>query len=279
MSQHATGAARAERGVNYAILIIFTVIALVPILGILTSAFTPSTASSTGFSIPHTLAWHNFLTAWNRGHFGTYLKSSLIVTVSVVLAAAVLSTLAGYAFGTMIFPGGSALYYLFLLGFMIPEEALVVPLYFDLRGIGLTDTYWALILPQTAQSISFGTFWMRNYFRNSPRGLIEAARMDGATSFTVLLRVLVPVGRPAITTMLVITWMWTWNEFLLPLVMITSDSYRTVPLGLALFQGQHTSDLSLLAAGAVLVALPVVILFLLLQRSFIQGMLSGGIKE
>lgn len=274
-----SGAARAEQAVNYTILIVFAAIALVPILGILASAFTPSGSASTGFTIPHSLDWHNFVTAWQRAHFAEYLRSSAIVTVVVVAAASVLSTLSGYAFGTMAFPGSSAMFYVFLLGLMIPEEALVVPLYFDLRGLGLTDSYWSLILPQTAQSISFGTFWMRTYFRTSPRGMLEAARMDGASSWTVLWRILVPIGRPAITTMLVITWMWTWNEFLLPLVMITSDSRRTVPLGLALFQGQHGSDLSLLAAGAVLVALPVVILFLLLQRSFIQGMLSGGIKE
>jgi len=270
---------RSEQTANYAVLAVFTVIALVPIVGILLTAFTPEGSTATGFALPHSLDWHNFVTAWQRGHFGTYMKSSLIVTISVVVASAVLSTMAGFAFGTMDFAGSGALFYLVLLGLMVPEEALVVPLYFDLRGLGVTDTYWALILPQTAQSISFGTFWMRAYFRSSPRSITEAARVDGATSWTVLWRVLVPIGRPAITTMLVITWMWTWNEFLLPLVMITSDSLRTVPLGLAFFQGQHTSDLSLLAAAAALVALPVVVLYLLLQRSFIRGMLAGGVKE
>lgn len=270
---------RLERSLSYAILIVFTVIALVPILTILLSAVTPAGSNATGFSIPTTLDWHNFAAAWQQGHFGGYLRSSLIVTTSVVLASAVLSILAGYAFGTMTFPGSTVLFYLFLLGLMIPEEALVVPLYFDLRDLGLTDSYWSLILPQTAQSISFGAFWMRAYFRTSPRAIIESARLDGASSWSVLWRVLVPIGRPAITTMLVITWMWTWNEFLLPLVMITSDERRTLPLGLAFFQGQHASDLSLLAAGAVIVALPVVILFLLLQRSFIEGMFSGAVKE
>ncbi len=270
---------RAERVSGYAILILFSVIALTPMLGILSTALSGPGSLHAGFALPDGLHWGNFVQAWDRGHFSAYLRSSLIVTVSVVLAAAVLSTLAAYAFGTMRFPGSSVLFYLFLLGLTLPEEAQVVPLYYGLRGLGLTDTYWALILPQTAQSIAFGTFWMRAYFRGSPRSLLEASRMDGASSWTALWRILVPVGRPAITTMVVITFMWTWNEFLLALVMVSSDERRTVPLGLAFFQGQHRSDVSLLAAAAVLVALPVVLVYLALQRRFIEGMLSGALKE
>ena len=270
---------RTDKVVTYTILVVFSIIALVPVLGILSTAFSSQASLSTGFSLPDGLHWSNFVDAWHRGHFGSYLRSSVLVTVVVVLASAVLSTLAAYAFGTMRFPGSSVLFYVFLIGLTLPEEALVIPLYYDLRGAGLTDTYWALILPQTAQSIAFGTFWMRSYFRTSSRGLVEAARIDGCSSWTTLWRVLVPVGRPAITTMVVITFMWTWNEFLLALVMVTSEARRTVPLGLVFFQGQHSSDVSLLAAGAVLVALPVVLVYIVLQRRFIEGMLSGAVKE
>jgi raffinose/stachyose/melibiose transport system permease protein len=154
----------------------------------------------------------------------------------------------------------------------------VVPLYFDLRELELTDTYWALILPQVALSVSFGTFWMRAFFLATPRSLVEAARIDGASSWTTLWRVLVPFGRPAILTMMVLVFTWTWNEFLLALVMVSSENLRTAPLGLAFFQGQHSSDLNLLAAGAVIVATPVVLVYVLLQRHFIRGMLSGAVK-
>ena len=159
-----------------------------------------------------------------------------------------------------------------------PEEALIVPLYFDLRDLSLTDTYWALILPQIALSVSFGTFWMRAFCQSTPRSLVEAARIDGASSWTTLWRVLVPFGRPAILTMMVLVFMWTWNEFLLALVMVSSESKRTAPLGLAFFQGQHSSDLTLLAAGAVIVATPVVLVYVFLQRHFIRGMLTGAVK-
>jgi raffinose/stachyose/melibiose transport system permease protein len=269
---------RLERTATYVILAVFTAVALVPVLEILSTALSSPSSLHPGLLWPDGLHWHNFVAAWDRGHFGSYLRSSVLVAVAVVVAAGVLSTMAAYAFGTMRFPGVTVIFYLFLLGLTIPEEALVIPLYYDFRGLGLTDTYLALILPQTAQSIAFGTFWMRTYFRGSSRALIDAARVDGASTWSTLWRVLVPAGRPAITTMVVITFMWTWNEFLLALVMVSSDNRRTVPLGLAFFQGQHSSDVALLAAAAVLVALPVVVVYLLFQRRFVEGMLTGAVK-
>jgi len=270
---------RLDRALTYTVLVVFTLLALVPVLQILSAAFSSSQVAGPGLRLPDGLHLSNFSDAWVRGQFGQYLRSSVVVTVTVVVVAGVLSTLAAYAFGTMRFPGSTVLFYVFLLGLTIPEEALVIPLYYDFRSLGLLDTYLALILPQVAQSVAFGTFWMRTYFASSSSALIDAARIDGASSWGVLWRVLVPSGRPAITTMVVITFMWTWNEFLLALVMVTSDSRRTVPLGLAFFQGQHASNTALLAAGAVLVALPVVVVYLVFQRRFIEGMLTGAVKE
>lgn len=260
---------RGERMVNYAILSVFSVIALFPLLGVAAQAL----------NLPQ-LDLSTFATAWRQGHFATYMRNSLIVAVVVVIAAAVLSTMAGYALGTMRLPGGNAVFYLFLAGLMVPSETVVVPLYFDLRAVGLDNTLPGLMLPQISQSVAFGTFWMRAYFRSVPRSLLEAARMDGASSWSTLWRILVPVGRPAILTMVVLTAMWTWNEFLLALVIINSDEgLRTAPLGLSFFQGQYQTDYPLLMAGALIVAAPVVIVYVFLQRHFIAGMLSGAIKE
>ena len=269
--------ARSEQALNYAILGFFSLVALYPIAGILLTALAPP-GELVGFGVPSSLHFDNFREAWVQGHFGTYLRSSAIVTASVVVAATLLSILAGYAFGLMRFRGASVLFYVFIAGLMIPLEALVVPLYFKGRDFGITDTYWGLILPQVALSVAFGTFWMRAFFRAAPRSLVEAARLDGASSWTTLWRVLVPFGRPAILTMMVLVFMWTWNEFLLALVMVSSEDLRTAPLGLAFFQGQHSSDLTLLAAGATIVATPVVLLYVFLQRHFIRGMLSGAVK-
>ncbi len=263
----------AERTLTYAILVLAAVLALYPIGLILVKAVQPdAVGAAAGVDLG------NFADAWDEGQFGSYLRTSVIVTVCVVLGATLLSSLAGYAFGTMSFPGSTALFYLLLLGLMVPSEAIVIPLYFQLRSVDLLDTYTALVLPQIAQSLAFGTFWMRAYFRSTSREVVEAARLDGAGHLRIFWSILLPMGRPAVTTMMVLFFMWTWNEFLLPLVVIPSGDLLTAPLGLALFQGQYTAGTSLLAAGAVMVALPVVVFYLFAQRHFIRGMVDGASK-
>lgn len=270
-------ASRREQGLAYTVLGLFSLLAIMPIVGIAFTALQDQSALAP-FGTFHGIHPGNFVDAWHNGNFGRYLLSSTIVVAAVVSVSTVLSVLAGYAFGLMRFRGSEALFYLVLLGLMIPTEAMVVPLYYDLRDLHLTDTYWALILPQIGTSVAFGTFWMRAYFRSVPPSLVEAARIDGASSWFTLWRVLMPLARPAVLTMTVLLFMWTWNEFLLALVMVSDERLRTAPLGLSFFLGRNTADLTLLAAGAVIVAAPVLVLYVFLQRHFIRGMLSGAVK-
>ena len=273
-------AGRREQLLSYAVLGIFAVVALYPVLTIVLLAFHRRSDLVTGFSIPDSLSFDTFRQAWELGGFSTGLVNSFIVAATVAIATAVFSTLAGYAFGAMRFRGSDALFYLLLIGLIFPYEATVIPLYYLFRDAGLTDSLWALILPQIGLSIPFGTFWMRAFFRSTPGPLVEAARLDGASSLTTLVRVLLPQARPALTTLVVLVFMWTWNEFLLALVMIQSNELRTAPLGLALFAGANRQlDPTLTAAAAVLVALPIVIVYVFLQRSFIRGMFAGAVKE
>jgi raffinose/stachyose/melibiose transport system permease protein len=262
----------AERVGTYAVLCVFTVFALYPVVAILVTALRSEVAGQGGLYV------ENFVTAWGQARFGRYLLSSVIVSVCVVALSVLLSVLAAYAFGTMRFRGRDLLFYLMLLGLTVPSESVVVPLYYDLRDLGLTDTYAALIFPQVAQSVAFGAFWLRAYFASVSRGIVEAARLDGAGHWQTLWRVLVPMGRPALVTLVVLVFMWTWNEFLLARVMITSESLRTAPLGLQFFSGRATTSVPLLAAASVLVALPVVLVYLFLQRHFIRGMIEGSLK-
>ena len=263
-----------ERILNYVILTLFAAYALFPIITIIVTALGPkSRVTEPG---PH---FSNLVDAWQIGGFGGALTRSLLVALLVVSTALVLSILAGYAFGTMRFKGSTALFYLFLLGLMVPAEAIVIPLFFDLRTLGLTDTIWAVALPQIAQSVAFGTFWMRAQFRALPPNLIEAAALDGATGLRTLARVVVPPSLPSIATVAVLMFMWTWNEFLIPLIMSPGAQWRTAPLSLAVFQGQYTSDSALVASAGVIIAAPIIIVFLLLQRYFINGMLEGAAKE
>lgn len=270
--------ARFERLGAYTFLCLFALAVLFPLFSILSVALQPQGAPVTGLSWPDDPQWGNFARAWTTGSFGDLITSSVIVAVVVVPVATVLSIMTGYAFGTMRFRGSTPLFYVMLIGIVMPYEATVVPLYYDLRQFGLTDNYLGLMLPEIGLSVSFGTFWMRAFFLSTPRALIEAARMDGANSFTVLFRILLPVARPAVTTLMVLFFVWSWNEFLLSLVLLQDPAVRTAPAGLGLFVGQRTTDVAGLSAGALIVTVPVVIVYLFLQRHVIRGMLQGAVK-
>jgi raffinose/stachyose/melibiose transport system permease protein len=264
-----------EKTVDYVVLTLFGLFAVIPLVGVLLSAVTPSAQNSGGFALPTKIDLGNFGAAWTAGHFGTYMLSSVVVTLSVVVLTVVLAVLAGFAFARLDFFGSNVIFFVMLAGLMLPAEAFIIPLYFNLRSVSLTDTYASLILPQTAQSLAFGIFWMRNQFRSFPGEVIEAARLDGARDLRLLRQVIVPSAGPAIMTMALLITMWTWNEFLLPLVLITSEDHRTAPLGLAFFKSAHLTDYSLLSAAGVMVALPIVVLYFFLQKRFISGMLGG----
>jgi raffinose/stachyose/melibiose transport system permease protein len=273
-------AGRLDRVGTYLVLGAFALIAIYPIVSILFLALHNKSDLVTGFAIPTDVDLSSFKAAWTDGRFTTGYKASFIVAFSVTAVSAVLSIGTGYAFGTMRFAGDRIVFPIILLGIIFPYEATVIPLYYDFQSVGLLNTYWALILPQIGQSVSFGTFWMRAFFRSSPRSLIEAARIDGASSWEVLWRVLLPQARPAITTMCALVFVYTWNEFLLALVLIQDPDRQTAPLGLSFFAGTaRAGDPTAVAAASVLVALPIIIVYVFLQRHFIRGMLAGAIKE
>ncbi len=264
---------------RYLILTIFMLIVLLPVWGMLMSAFkTDTQIASSPFSPPETWTLDNFRQAWTIGKFNIFFKNSVIVTTSVVISSVFLSTLSGYAFGKLPMPGKNLLFPLMLLGYMVPFEAVIIPLYNWLDVLGLRNTYWALILPQIGLSVSFGTLWMSSFFENTPKELVDAATIDGCNRWQTLWQILWPLARPATTTLVVLIFMWTWNEFLLALVMVQTEAMRTLPVGLAFFQGKYTSNLSLMAAGAIIVALPTVLIYIVFQRFFIRGMLGGAIK-
>lgn len=264
-----------EKIINNVILAVFALFALIPLIGVLLSSVTPSSENKGGFAVPSRIVWANYAQAWTRGHIGRYMLTSFVVTVAVMVLTGFMSILAGYAFARLRFHGANLLFGILVIGLALPSAAFIIPLYYNMRDLGLTDTIWSLILPQTAQSLAFSTYWMRNQFRTFPNEVIEAARLDGAGDFRLLWQIMVPPSLAPIMTMMVLIMMWTWNEFLIPLVMIVKDSLKTAPLGLATFQGQHLTDYSLLSAAGVLVALPIAVFYFLMQRHFINGMVGG----
>ncbi len=271
---------RRDQYTAYIVLGLFSFLAVYPVIGIVLLAFHDKGDNVTGFALPTTFSFATFEKAWVGGNFASGLWSSFVVAVSVTVVSVVLSIGTGYAFGTMRFPGASLIFGVILLGLIFPYEATVIPLYYSFQQFNLLNTYWALILPQIGLSIAFGTFWMRAFFRSTPRSLIEAARVDGASSWTILVRVLLPQATPAVLTLSALIFMYTWNEFLLALVMIQDPSLTTAPLGLSFFAtATRAGDPTAVAAAAVIVALPVVIVYVFLQRHFIRGVTSGAVKE
>ena len=275
-----------ERVVTYSVLIAFTLMVLYPMLSILFLALHEKTDLVTGFAFPLHPNLNSFEAAWTQDGgaggpgFSRLFMNSFIVAGVVTVVSAILSIGTGYAFGTMRFRGDRILFSIVLLGIIFPYEATVIPLYYDFQRFDLLNSYWALILPQIGQSVSFGTFWMRAFFRSSPKSLIEAARIDGATSFGVLRRVLLPQARPALMTLGTLVFVYTWNEFLLALVMLQGGSNTTAPLGLSYFAGANRAgDPTKVAAASVLVAAPILVVYVFLQRHFIRGMLAGAGKE
>ena len=263
----------------YLLLTLFLLLAIIPFIAIVLTALKGRDELVRGaFSLPEVWRWSNYAEAWNQGRFSQYSLSSVIVVVPVVLVSAVLSVMMGYAFGRMHFPFSRVLFFILLLDIMVPLEALIIPLYYNLRAIGLVDTYWALILPQIGLSVSFGTFWMRGFFAQVPQDLVDAATVDGCNSWDALWRVLLPMVQPAILSMMVLFFIWTWNDFLLALVLVSTEELRTLPLGLAFFQGQRTTDIPLIAAGATMVAIPAIVMYVAFQRQFIRGITGGAVQ-
>lgn len=263
----------------YLVLALFILLALLPVVIVVLASFKANTELTRGvFTLPEQWRWENYVRAWTEGRFGQYFFSSVVVAVAVVSMATFFSILAGYAFGRMRFRLSGLLFGIFLLGIMVPQEAFIIPLYHTMRRLGLYDTYWALILPQVGLSVCFGAFWMCGAFGGLPQDLEDAARVDGCNSWSALWRVLLPVVRPALLTLVVLLFVWTWNDFLLALVLVTSESLRTLPLGLAFFQGRYSMDVALVAAGAVMVALPTMLIYIIFQRQFIQGVTAGAVQ-
>lgn len=269
---------RLEFSLNYLILILLGAFAFLPFFVIVFNSVDSDGSAVPGFALPTSLTFQNFVAAWSVGHFNTYLVTSVIVTVAVVVFAQILLIPAAYAFARMKFRFSGVIFSILILGLIIPDEAIIIPLYYDFRGAGLLNTYASLILPQIGQSLAFGVFWMRSAFRTIPQGILDAAKVDGASTQRILWQIMVPLSRPAITTLSVLLAMWTWNAFIIPLVMVSGGTLRTVPLGLAFFQGAHTTNYTLLSAASILIAAPIVLLFLTLRRSFLQGMLGGALK-
>jgi len=220
--------------------------------------------------------WQNYTTTLTESPFARWFMNTMIVTVVSVIGNLVFCSLAGYAFARLRFAGKNIAFFLILATLMIPFQVVMIPTFLIVRSAGLIDTLGALILPNLASA--FGIFMMRQFFRTLPVELEEAARIDGASRLGVLTRIVLPLSAPALATLAVITFMWTWNDFLWPLITIYSEENLTLQLGLTQFQGAHQTNTALLMAANVMSMLPILLLFFVAQRWFVRGIATSGLK-
>lgn len=232
---------------QYALLTLVLLIALAPIMLMWMSAFkTRQQISVNPLALPTSLTLTNLTQAWTVGRFGQYVTNSILVTIPVVLGVVALSALAGYGFARFRFWGHQLIFYAFLIGLMVPFQSIMIPLYFNIKNLGLLGTYWAMILPAIGLGLPFGIFLLQSFFRGLPHELGDSARVDGCNEFQVFWRVLLPLARPAVSSLVVFQFMWTWNAYLMPLLLLNQEALRPITLGLMFFQGRYTSDYALI---------------------------------
>ena len=226
---------------------------------------------------PEVFTLDNYARAFQAAPFGKFYLNSLFVATTVTLGQLVTCSMAAYAFARMEFWGRDVLFFLFLATMMVPAHVTMIPSFMILHSLGMIDTYGALIIPGLASA--FGTFLLRQFFLSIPKELEEAAFLDGCGRFRVLWRIIVPLSRPALATLAIFTFMGVFNDFLWALVVINSQELYTVQLGLAIFRDRYSTEWGSLMAGSVVATLPILIVFFLAQKQFIQGIALSGLKE
>lgn len=261
-----------------ALLLAAMLFCIFPLVSMLSAALQPQGTIPRGLTWPSDPHWENFADAITAVNLGNLLFSSGIYVLGVVPLALLISTMAGYALAQLRIPGGKAFFVLLLVGLTLPAEVIVIPLYYQLQGMGLLGSYLALILPLIAINMPFAVFWMRAHFMNVPAELSEAASIDGAGPWSAFRRIHLPLSVPAISSLALLLFLSTWNQFLLAIVLVDDPEKRTAAIALQSFVGKYGSDLVLLNAGALVIMAPTIVVFLILQRQFAKALLQGSVK-
>ena len=261
------------------ILLLMAAVSVAPILVAVSTSLKSSTELALNpLGLPQNWRFENYATAWNEAHIGQYLLNSVLVSVPTLILVLAVSSAATYAFAMLRFPGRNLLFGVVLIGLMMPAIGIVTALSVEQQSMGLHNTRMGLILAESAITIPLAMFIMRSSFKDLPGELREAALIDGGNEFTVFSRVMLPLARPAMMAVVVLTFLTVWNDYLLPLVLINDEGLRTIPLGLAYLKSTYVSNVVLIAASTILSALPSIGIYVVLQRQFIEGIAQGSIK-
>jgi raffinose/stachyose/melibiose transport system permease protein len=270
--------ARSEIWAGRALLLALMAFTLLPFISIFTTALHPSGTVPNGFEWPVDPQWGNFLEAFNVAEMPALLASSAFIVLAVVPLSLIISTMAGFAIGLLRIRGANVLLLLFVFGLTLPFPGIIIPIYFLERALHIYNTRFAIVLPLIGLYMPFAVFWMRAHFVNMPTEVSEAARVDGATIWDLFWRIHVPLARAPIASLGILMSVWTWNQFLLALVLVEDPTQRTMAGALGAFQGHYATDVPLLCAGTILILLPTLIIFMLFQRQIITALIQGSVK-
>lgn len=261
------------------IMVLFSLTCIFPIIWIMYSSLkTKDEFMLNIISLPARPQFKNYFTAFIEGKMYTYFKSSLFNSVIVVFFVILISFCIGYVLSRYRFKGRDFIYTLFIAGMLIPVYALIVPLFVQFKVLGLYDKFFTLIIPYIAIRLPLAIFLFESFIKTIPVELDEAAYIDGASTFFTMSRIILPVCKPVMSTIIILAFLDTWNEFPFALVLVTKDIYRTIPVGLTNFYGQYTADYTTLMAALVLSIIPVIIVYLVFYKKIIQGMTAGAVK-
>jgi ABC-type glycerol-3-phosphate transport system permease component len=269
----------AARSVGFGVLVLLAAATLFPLAWMVLTSLRPSNTVFSGAFLPEQLTLDAYREAWESTGFGSHFLNSLVITVVTVAGTLLLATLSGYAFAMLRFPLRNTLYFVLLSTLMMPAPALIIPLYLQVRNLGLLDTRVGLVLLYIGSSAPFAMFLMRAFFETLPRELVEAARVDGAGEFTVFRRVVLPLARPGIATVVIFQSLSTWNEFLYANTVIQSPELLPLQPVLFTLTGQYGTNWPVLTAALTMAVVPVIVVYVRMQRQFVAGMTLGAVKS
>lgn len=262
----------------HALMGILAFLTLVPGLWMVSASLMPAGEASSfpPTLIPSRISFEHYLTLFTRLEVGKYLANSLFLSIVITAVSLFFNSMAGYAFAKYRFAGKDKLFRFLIAEMVIPAQVTTLPLFLMLNKVGLVNTYFGVIV--AGMATIYGIFLIRQFALSIPDSLIEAARMDGASEFKIYWSVILPLCRPILVTLAIFTFLGTWNDFFWPLIVLTDDSMYTLPVALAILSGEHVQDTELMMAGAVLTVLPVLLVFLALQKYYIEGIMIGSVK-
>ena len=260
------------------ILVLLMFVTLLPFITMFSAALAPSGTYPPGLQWPSDPQWGNFVEAFQSANLDRLLLSSLTIVAGVVPVSVLIGTMAGFGLAKLAPRGSNMVYLLFVIGLTLPIEVVIIPLFYEVKWLGLLNTKLAIILPLIGLYMPFSIYWMRAHFVNVPIEMSEAAEIDGASAWQQFWLVQVPLARAPLLSLAILQFLWTWNSFLLPMVLVEVPLERTMAGALGAFQGQWGTNIPLLCAGSLLILAPTIILFLIFQKQFVAALLQGAVK-